>query len=225
MGFLLVVSIGGFIWVGWFLLYWPEMNGLNVDSLRVDCLNEKPRDQDWSVGYGEAWEIVQPYDYEDFNESDSPEDWRENEEKTGYAGCDDMLDSNSPMMNYYYPLYHCDSFDMEDAKKISHLPLCIVYFVESEEYALALTGGGMDLSWQICEAYVRLGYYPPTHFRLPKMSGKGASPKNLAIVEACIKGREIARRWANNDIKDLESVRDWLTPIANDSPIDTKGDK
>lgn len=191
-----------------------KMNEINVDSLRVDCLKEKPRDYDWSQGYTESWEVVQPFFYEDFEELEALKG-EENEEKTGYYSYDDMLDSNVPMMNYYYPLYHMDSFDEADAKKISHLPLCIVHFIESDEYALALTGGGMDLSWPICEAHIRLGYYPPAHFRLPRMAGKEASPKNLAIVDACIKGREIVGRWASSDIADLERVRSWL---------DTKGE-
>jgi hypothetical protein len=184
------------------------MNGLNVDSLRVDCLNEKPRNYDWSRGYIEEWEVVQPFFYEDFEEEE------DNEEKTGYYSFEDMEQSNTPMMNYYYPLPDRDSFDEEDARKINHLPLCIVHFMESEEYALALTGGGMDLSWPICEAHIRLGYYPPVHFRLPRMAGKKASERNLMIVDACIKGREIFKRWQDNDIEDLERTRNFLRPLA-----------
>ena len=182
------------------------MEGLKTDSLRVDCLTEKPRNYDWSRGYGEEWEIIQPYDWDAFSE----EDEKKNEEKTGYYSYDNMQESNQPMMNYYYPLYHRDSFDEEDAKKLNHLPLCIVYFTESEEYALALTGGGMDLSWQICEAHIRLGYYPPVHFRLPRMAGKEASPRNLGIVDACIKGREILKNWQDNDVEDLKRTREYL---------------
>ena len=189
------------------------MSELNVDSLRVDCLKETPRDQDWSQGWLESGEVVQPFSYEDFEEDE------DNEEKTGYYDHDDMMQSNAPMMNYCYPLPSRYNFDEEDAKKINHLPLCIVYFTDSEEYALVLTGGGMDLSWQICEAHIRLGYYPPTHFRLPGMAGKVASPKNLAIVEACIKGRELIKGWADNDIRDLEFVRSRL------SELEPKGDK
>jgi len=216
----------------------PKMEGLNVDSLRGDCLNEKPRDYDWSRGYAEEWEIIQPYGFDDFDNSDCPEcegigeilnkldEWEkckkcdgtgeidlDNEGKTGYYDYENMEESNQPMMNYYYPLPSRRSFDSEDAQKISDLPLCIVYFNESEEYALVLTGGGMDLSWQICEAHMRLGYYPPTHFRLPRLSGKTASPRNLAIVDACIKGREIVQQWQNGDIDDLKRTRENLKAI------------
>ena len=186
------------------------MSGLKTDSLRVDCLTEKPRWFDWSTGYPEVWDVVQPYDWDAFSE----EDEEKNNEKTGYYNYDNMQDSNSPMMNYYYPLPDREDFDEEDAKKINHLPLCIVYFSESEEHALVLTGGGMDLSWQICEAHIRLGYYPPAHFRLPRMAGKSASETNLAIVDACIKGREILKGWQDRDIEDLQRSRDYLRPLA-----------
>lgn len=214
------------------------MADLETDSLRVDCLTEKPRDYDWSEGYIEKWDVIQPYDYDDFeNETECPvcegvgevldelEEWEkckncegtgevylDNEGKTGYYDYDNMIDSNVPMMNYYYPLYHRDSFDQDDAKKINHLPLCIVYFTESEEYALALTGGGMDLSWQICEAYIRLGYYPPIHFRLPRMAGKQRTARNVGIVETCIKGREIVGGWQDQDIEHLKRTLSELDP-------------
>lgn len=181
------------------------MVGLEADSLRVDCLLNKPRDHDWSEGCYEDWEVIHP-----FYEGDFSEDEEENEEKRRYYNFDHMESSNLPMMNYYYPLYHRDSFGPEDAKKINHLPLCIIYFTESEEYALALTGGGMDLSWQICEAYMRLGYYPPVHFRLPRMAGKARSERNLVIVDACIKSREIVAGWQASDIEDLERTREYL---------------
>ena len=210
------------------------MEGLKTDSLRVDCLNEKPRNYDWSRGYGEEWEIIQPYDYDDFDhDAECPDcegvgevlneldEWEKcvkcegtgelsNENEMIYDSYDSMEESNQPMMNYYYPLYHRDSFDEEDAKKLKHLPLCIVYFTESEEYGLALTGGGMDFSWAICEAHIQLGYYPPVHFRLPNMAGKEASPRNLGIVDACIKGREILKLWQDNDIEDLKRTREYL---------------
>lgn len=107
--------------------------------------------------------------------------------------CDGYIPSNDgPMMSYYYPLDVRDSFDpREAAKLLVHLPLVIVEFQEGEmsptgDYALALSGGGMDLSWEICEAFMRLGYLPPVHFSdLPQMAGRGASAKDRWIIAAC----------------------------------------
>jgi hypothetical protein len=58
----------------------------------------------------------------------------------------------------------------EAAHALRGLPLCIIERLDGEGYELALTGGGMDLSWEICEAFVRLGFLPPVHFcDLPDM--------------------------------------------------------
>ncbi|MDH5523044.1 MAG: hypothetical protein OEY01_03440 [Desulfobulbaceae bacterium] len=51
---------------------------------------------------------------------------------------------------------------------------------------MALAAGGMDLSWDICEAYISLGYYPPAHYcDLPRMAGRGLSPKDKATIKTC----------------------------------------
>jgi hypothetical protein len=85
-----------------------------------------------------------------------------------------MWGSEGPMMNYWYPLEETvseyGSFDpAEAAAKLKDVPLCVV--LVDDEYGLALTGGGMDLSWEICEAFVRLNRCPPAHFSdLPRMA-------------------------------------------------------
>lgn len=204
----------------------------DADRLRVDGLLLKPRDYDWSEGFTEKWDVIQPYDPDDFdNDTECPkcegvgeilnelEEWEEckncegigeihldNEEKTGYYDFDDMECSNTPMMNYYYPLPG-SCYDSDDAKKINDTCLCLVYFSESEEYGLALTGGGMDLSWDICKAYIALGCYPPVHFRLPNFAGMRRTERNERVINACVKGREIVKTWMDSDIHDLEHVR------------------
>jgi hypothetical protein len=87
-----------------------------------------------------------------------------------------------PMMNYWYPLgFECGDSQAHDmAWKIRHLPLCMVQV--GDEWGMALTGGGMDLSWEICEAYMRLGMLPPVHFELPSMCGRGASKRDRWIA-------------------------------------------
>jgi hypothetical protein len=189
---------------------------VDADSLRVDCLLVKPMSYHWGDEENfDKWLVVQPYEESDFVDSDSPEDWRENEEKTGFASYESMLSDNEPMMSYYYPLE--GDFDEGDAKKISHTNLCLVGFNYDEGYALALTGGGMDFSWDICEAYIQLGFYPPVHFRLPRFAGMRATDKNLRIVDACTRGREIVITWEKNDIKDLERVREHLSELEPNS--------
>lgn len=118
--------------------------------------------------------------------------------------CEQDHDSDScegPMMNYYYPLPdHADIDPAAAALKLAHLPLCVVSFQQDgygwsdaavdgdlPAYALALTGGGMDLSWQIAEAHMRLGYMPPAFAcDLPNFAGMDtASPVNAWIIAGC----------------------------------------
>lgn len=86
---------------------------------------------------------------------------------------------DEPMMNYYYPLPAFDDDPEEAQGKLAGVCVTLVRLTncdfepDGEGYALALTGGGMDLSWDICEAYIRLGYAPPLHFsRLPQFAGQ-----------------------------------------------------
>lgn len=86
-----------------------------------------------------------------------------------------------PMMNYAYPL---DRHPPDDWK--TKVNCCTVVEID-EKYYLALTGGGMDFSWEICESYMRLGYLPPAHFAssLPRMAGRGTSNLDEWILRGC----------------------------------------
>lgn len=98
---------------------------------------------------------------------------------------DDSFGAEGPMMNYFWHLG--DSGDIDEmAAKLDGLPLCVVEFEESGEIGLALTGGGMDLSWEIAEGFIRLGYRPPTSLDLPGMVGRGESEDDQAIVRAVV---------------------------------------
>lgn len=102
---------------------------------------------------------------------------------------------SGPMMNYFYAL----PFSPSDSAiaELANLPLCVVEI--DEEPALALTGGGMDLSWEICEAFMRLGLLPPIHFAgLPAMAGRGEDADDLRIMLACERAVEGARELYSN---------------------------
>lgn len=95
-------------------------------------------------------------------------------EPRGYA--------EGPMMSYWYPLDGADpksvgpyghDFDaVEAAYRLHRHSLCLVQV--GDDMGLALTGGGMDFTWDIAAAFVDLGYLPPLHFcDLPAMAGSG----------------------------------------------------
>jgi len=96
-----------------------------------------------------------------------------------------------PMMNYVYPLmdsYKEDSIIEEAANKIRHLPFCIVEYINEADnetlVGFACTGAGEDFSWQICEAYICLGLYPPVWFA--EVPALASYPKEKeAILRAC----------------------------------------
>ena len=109
-------------------------------------------------------------------------------------------------MNYWYParIKDCEAA----AKELAHLPLCIVEFKDGTT-GLALTGGGMDLSWEICSAFLSLGFYPPVHFRLPAMCGRGLSEHDLLIAEACKESARIAAGWAQRTCQAIDEAVAW----------------
>jgi hypothetical protein len=123
--------------------------------------------------------------------------------------CRATVYNEGPQMNYWYPvkLDDCE----EAAKLIKHLPLCVVEF-EDGKTGLALTGGGMDLSWEICEAFVALGYWPPLHFcDLPRMSGRGTNEKDRKLIDACMESCRIAESWAARKRERLGELK-WPNP-------------
>ena len=94
-----------------------------------------------------------------------------------------------PMMNSFYP---CPFNDTDEAARaIAHLPLCVIV-LEDGETGFALTGGGMDLSWEICDAYISCGFLPPFQFCcLPDMAGKGKERRTQLILTACQRTAEV----------------------------------
>lgn len=159
---------------------------VDINKLWYGCDDVKPRHIDWSDLPYDSWRVIQPYNLEDFKKYGDPWEYNdEAEEKLGYGSYEAMEESNQPMMNYLYPLGEGDEFDAQDAKVLDHLNVCLVYFNQSEEYALALTGGGMDLSWDIVEGYIRLGYLPPLYFsHLPKFAGTKKDARKTVIIDA-----------------------------------------
>jgi hypothetical protein len=136
------------------------------------ALNMEPTDYDWSDHpCGEEWESWEANDCPECSISVAGQSGCEQQhsEADETVTCEGMVNfGDGPMMSYYYELPCSRQSDpIEMALAISHLPLCVVRFISmsgNNEFALALTGGGMDFSWQICEAYMQLGYLPPLHF-------------------------------------------------------------
>lgn len=119
--------------------------------------------------------------------------------------CDGWIGScEGPMMSYYYPIPGYRG-DRDDARMLEGLPLALVRFSDGE-WALALTGGGMDLSWEICEGFMRLGYLPPLRFctDLPDFAGD-TYKRRAYVLKGAARACTIAGEWAK---RGAERVRD-----------------
>lgn len=177
---------------------------IKVKDLSAAAIDEKPQDADWqNLGVGMGFEFWQATTCDNCGRATlNGEECEHCQYDNGYG--------EGPMMNYYYPLPRFTDDPGDAALLIADLPLCIVRFEDGSGYGLALTGGGMDLSWEICEAYIRLGYLPPIHFAgLPRMAEQ-TKKAQLLTVSAMRKSLEITKQRAAYALNDLDGIEDWL---------------
>jgi len=180
---------------------------MKTSEMSCAAIHATPIDNDWDgEKYAETWEYVEASRCEKCRK---PIVGSGGDSHGAVTGWDDdckghVPSTEGPMMNYWYP---CDIDDTERAaKRIVDLPLCVV--IVDGKTGLALTGGGMDLSWEICEAFMRLGFLPPLHFAdLPAMAGRGTSSKDKWIARGCMRSCKVAASWAK---RTGERVREML---------------
>jgi len=66
----------------------------------------------------------------------------------------------------------------------------------------------MDLSWDICEGYMLLGYLPPVHFcDLPAFAGMKLNAKNKWIINGCIRANVVSMYHAKNLLRGLRALK------------------
>jgi len=154
----------------------------------------------------------------DFCLADSREECEEEQEGPAAEALATWFQENpdeadlDPQMNYAYPLPGgADPGSLQAELIEHHLPLCVVEL--DGEPVMALTGGGMDLSWEICRAYMVAGFMPPYHWakRLPAMAGDFAEWKPGVLVHALESCKCIEQRGARavqylRELADAEGV-------------------
>lgn len=110
-----------------------------------------------------------------------------------------------PQMNYFYPARF--NMSCEDAARlIAAVPLCVVDL--DGETGLALTGGGMDLSWEIAHAHMLLGMLPPIQRRLPRMAGRFGARERW-IVSGMRASLRVKAGWVRSGLRDLRELVAW----------------
>jgi hypothetical protein len=213
---------------------------VELPDLRNDTVTVKPQDFDFSsenwsedAGYSErsgVWSTVTP-EIEDWTASDcygwisdrgvSPPDFSsaidaEEVAETWRQAVTDAIeedpDAFAPMMNYVYPLPGMQ-YDSGTAQALLMEAggACVIVDIDGEPF-LALSGGGMDLSWDICAAYVALGMLPPAHFagNLPNLGGMQYSGQTAITLEACARSLELLTLWTAGQVERLDQRRDEL---------------
>jgi hypothetical protein len=133
---------------------WDEQTGAEL----YEVITPKPMPAHWEE-YDEFTDWRETYEDEDeardaFNDSDVGAEWRD-----GFA----------PMMNFVWPVFLGHEPNAEEiAAKMEEAGGCVSLIDfsvnedhEGERFGIALTGGGMDLSWNIAAAYCAAGQVPP----------------------------------------------------------------
>jgi hypothetical protein len=176
-----------------------------ISDLCYGMTEVKPVNYDWSQGHAETWDYFSASRCEKCREIIPGRNGEKHCDIDGESECDGYVPTNEgPMMNYYYPLPGFDGDPNDAAVALVDLPLVVIQFTDSGDYALALSGGGMDLSWEICEAYMRLGYLPPVHFAdLPQMSGRGQSTRDRWIIAGCRRATQGVKNHAGRVLRRL----------------------
>lgn len=100
--------------------------------------------------------------------------------------------AEGPRMNYWYPCEVVEDNPVQAAYILRGTPLCVVEV--DGNWGIALTGGGMDLSWDIVLAYVLLGQLPPTHYAgsLRGMPDLGRPDVEHMLIRACLRSLDVA---------------------------------
>jgi hypothetical protein len=175
-----------------------------IRNLSCAAIEVKPVNADWTKGYGETWEYTEASHCSECNAVVIGREGDRHRDVDSDSTCLGSLSGEGPMMSYWYPVEIDDK--EEAARALVDLPVCVVEV--DGQTGLALTGGGMDLSWDICEAFVVLGYLPPLHFcDLPGMAGKNPdSARNRRTVAACLKSCVVAASWAKSRAARLRST-------------------
>ncbi len=183
------------------------------DTEAVECWRiVLPDVEGWTAARCRAWLDDQSIDY--VRPRDVLQDDEEDDDENGDALREqvreamDENESYAPMMNFIYPVPGLRMTSAQAQEAIQDTGACVIVEVGDVPY-LALAGGGMDLSWDICRAYVALGYYPPIHFEPPRMAfSEYEQERNVPVMEAYIEACRIAAMWAESKRERVQRMLD-----------------
>lgn len=122
---------------------------------------------------------------------------------------DERIDERyEPMMNTLWPLP--DGFDVPDdvRDRLDNMTVVGVDDGAVRGVYLALTGGGMDMSWSIARTYVNLGLLPPASLgRLPDMADIDYDAESTQRVIAAVRrSNEVMIQRSERNIDELDRL-------------------
>lgn len=170
---------------------------------------------DWNY---EKWEFVGRdlmYDYYTEHPEKAIEQGYELDENGEVKYLNELVDREFPMMLYAYPIYtSLFEYDYEEFKK-RVIKLClttnctVVKKIDTDEYFLALTGGGMDLSQDIALAYLIIDEVIPSALAYNVCTQYGLSVSGDSwskIMLACKDSLESSVNYYNNKIERINEA-------------------
>ncbi len=111
-----------------------------------------------------------------------------------------------PAVWYFYPLPHFDLSETSSAQmNLLEAGLPLVLVMVGQQPVLALKAGGMDLSWEICQGYMCLGYLPPIHFLcgLPNLAGH----VNATVIAAAERTLDLVTSTLHQTWREIELLK------------------
>jgi len=178
-----------------------------VSSLRADAIREKPLQICWEDAFDRYWDTdelqcVEVICCDNCGHMNVVEFGEAECSKCGH----EALTAEGPMMNYFYPLPKYIGTAHKLAEEIGAVCLCAVDHPELG-MGLALTGGGMDLSWEICAGYVAAGYLPPTHFSNLPVFAQELDEENKLVLFAMKESLEVEANWCKNRLGNFRDTQ------------------
>lgn len=125
-------------------------------------------------------------------------------------------DRYEPMMNVYWPVDLAYGVSPEEAaERIERFggATSLVWIESANTDAIVLTGGGMDLSWDIAAAYICCGCIPPSRLllNLPRFAGGHGTRFGLLIVSTMLPAvAHWHRRRADRANEEAERLVEYL---------------
>jgi hypothetical protein len=193
-----------------------------MQDLRTCALNTQARYQvyTWASDKDEEdqpWEVVQP-EFKDGQEDlaqeyieeqgGQPLDRGGEEYLSEAEWAEDLLDiaNGTPLylpdhMSMFYPVPSWT--EIEAAQWQATYGGALLAVRVGEAYGFVLCAGGMNLSDEVCEAYISAGYLPPVHFAARLAPWMKPSP---GLVSVCREALEIAAERASRAVENFDRL-------------------